>query len=231
MEDPMIAVAEQPRQELRTERTVSAAMEPIRLLVVDDHPAVRRGLRELLDEEPDFRVVDTASSAKEGLAVAEHTAVDVAVVDYQLRGRNGLWLSRKLKRLHTAPRVLIYSAYSDGLLAAAAVVAEADGLVSKGGLGSDLTEAIRCVADGRTVLPMLSWGVAELMRERLDDQEQAIYGMLVAGIPAGEIGRTLGLSPAKLQSCLSEMMAKLESLDAARTIVRRYPEPSVVDSR
>ncbi len=227
----MIAVVEQPRRELGLANASPATREPIRLLVVDDHPAVRRGLRELLDEEPDFRVVETASTAKEALAIAERTTIDVAIVDYQLRGRNGLWLSRKLKRLHTAPRVLIYSAYSDGLLAAAAVVAEADGLVSKGGLGSELTDAIRIVADGRAVLPMLPWRVAEVMRERLDDQEQAIYGMLVAGIPAPEIAQTLGLSPAYLQACLSEMVAKLESLDAARTSTRRYAEPTVVDSR
>src|SRR5690242_19256600 len=134
MEDLMIAAVDLPLRELGTEDVSLNTAGPIRLLVVDDHPAVRRGLRELLDEEPDLRVVDTASTAKEGLAIAQRTAVDVAVVDYQLRGRNGLWLSRKLKRLRTSPRVLIYSAYSDGLLTAAAVVAEADGLVSKGGL-------------------------------------------------------------------------------------------------
>ena len=82
--------------------------------------------------------------------------------------------------------MLIYSAYSDGLLAAAAVVAEADGLVSKGGLGSELTEAIRTVADGRAVLPTLPWRVAELVRQRLDDREQAIYGMLLAGITVAD---------------------------------------------
>jgi len=60
--------------------------------------------------------------------VAKREPIDVAVVDYQLAGRNGLWLSRKLKRLPLPPAVLIYSAYTDGVLAAAAVVAEADAL-------------------------------------------------------------------------------------------------------
>jgi DNA-binding NarL/FixJ family response regulator len=199
--------------------------------VVDDHPAVRRGLRELLAEQPDFQVVETSSTAKEALRTAERARVHVAVVDYQLGGRNGLWLSRKLKRLRTPPRVLIYSAYSDGLLGAAAVVAEADGLVSKGGLGSELTEAIRAVADGRAVLPPLPWRVAELVRERLDDQEQAIYGMLLAGIPAAEIARPLGLSAACLQASLSGMVAKLENLDAVQATTRRRREFSAFDCR
>ena len=75
--------------------------------------------------------------------------IDVAVVDYQLGSRNGLWLSRKLKRLPRPPRVVIYSAYCDGPLAATSVVAEADGLVSKGGIGAELCDTVRAVAHGQ----------------------------------------------------------------------------------
>ena len=113
----------------------------IRVLVVDDHPAVRIGLRKLLEAEGTFLIVDAVGSAEVAMTVAEREWIDVAVVDYHLGGRNGLWLSRKLKRLTRPPRVVIYSAYYDGLLAAAAVVAEADGLISKGSLGSELTAA------------------------------------------------------------------------------------------
>src|SRR5207248_11769676 len=70
-----------------------------RLLVVDDHPAVRAGLRELLADEPDFSVVAAVDSAEAAVEVARREPIDLAVVDYQLGGRNGLWLSRKLKRL------------------------------------------------------------------------------------------------------------------------------------
>ena len=77
---------------------------PLRVLVVDDHPAVRMGLRELLDDEPDFVVVAAVDSAEAAMALAEREPIDVAVVDYQLGGRNGLWLSRKLKRLPKPPR-------------------------------------------------------------------------------------------------------------------------------
>jgi DNA-binding NarL/FixJ family response regulator len=180
-------------------------------LVVDDHPAVRRGLLELLQEEADFVVIATVSSADEAMSVAERTTVDVVVTDYQLGGRNGLWLSRKLKRLPASPRVVIYTAYSDGLLAAAAAVAEADGVMSKGSLGSELSQAIRAVARGRLLLPMVRGRFADEIRARLDDQEQAIYGMRLAGISPAEIARTLGISAGSLESHLSEMVHRLEA--------------------
>ena len=113
-----------------------ASDSPLRVLVVDDHPAVRMGLRELFEDQPDFVVVAAVDSADAAMALAEREPIDVAVVDYQLGSRNGLWLSRKLKRLPQPPRVVIYSAYCDGPLAATSVVAEADGLVSKGGVGA-----------------------------------------------------------------------------------------------
>jgi DNA-binding NarL/FixJ family response regulator len=203
----------------------SATIERIRLLVVDDHPAVRRGLRELLADDAEFLVIATAASADQALAVAEQTGLDVVITDYQLGGRNGLWLSRKLKRLPRPPRVVIYSAYSDGLLAAAAAVAEADAVVSKGALGSELSQTIRAVARGRLLLPMVKGPPAEEIRARLDDREQAIYGMRLAGISAADIARTLGMSAGGLQSHLSEMLRKLQAPEAVAP--RRRPERSM----
>jgi DNA-binding NarL/FixJ family response regulator len=190
----------------------------VRVLVVDDHPAVRRGLFELLSDQPDFEVIGAASSAEEAMsvaerAVAEHEAIDVAVVDYQLDGRDGLWLSRKLGRLPQPPRVIIYSAYSDGWLAAAAAVAGADGLVNKGGLGSELCDAVRSVAAGRLLLPPIPFPLAELLRRRLDNEEQAIFGMSLAGIPPVEIAQTLGISRSGIESRLSQLLRKLQKMD------------------
>ena len=153
----MADVVEDGAREAADKTLVAATTGQIRLLAVDDHPAVRRGLRELLEDQPDFRVISVVSSAEEAMIVAEGEQLDVAVVDCQLGDRNGLWVSRKLKRLRRPPRVLIYSAYCDGLRAAAAVVAHADGLVSKGGLGSELCDAVRAVANGRKLLPVGGW--------------------------------------------------------------------------
>jgi DNA-binding NarL/FixJ family response regulator len=184
--------------------------ERTRVLVVDDHPAVRAGLRELLAEDAEFEVVAAVPDAEAGLEAATRDHVDVAVADYQLGTRSGLWLSRKLKRLPQPPAVLIYSAYADGLLAAAAVVAEADAIVSKGRLGADLCEAIRSVASGRRQLPLLPPRLGESVRCRLDPEQQAIFGLLLAGITPAEAAATLGLSRPRLESQLGEMLRRLE---------------------
>jgi DNA-binding NarL/FixJ family response regulator len=199
---------------MRTERPPARK----RLLVVDDHPAVRAGLRDLLGDEADFEVVAAAATAEAGIKVAESERIDVAVLDYQLQGRSGLWLSRKLKRLREPPAVVIYSAYTDGVLAAAAVVAEADAIVSKGKLGAELCEAIRDVASGRRLLPPLSPRLADSLRRRLDHQEQAIFGMLLAGIEPREVAATLGLSTGELESRLWEMLRRLEAAPSTSAV-------------
>jgi DNA-binding NarL/FixJ family response regulator len=187
---------------------------PIRVLVVDDHAAVRAGLREMLDDQPDLCVVDAVAGAEVALSVAERSDVDVAVVDYHLERRDGLWVSRKLKRLPRPPRVLIYSAYADGLLGAAAVVAEADGVVSKASFGKEVCEAIRAVHVGARLLPPVPPGLAPLLRSRLDHDEQAIFGMMLAGIEPDHIARTLGLSPDGLEGHLWRMLQKLDDVPA-----------------
>ncbi len=205
-------------------RTEPVAEPPrTRLLVVDDHPAVRAGLRELLDGERDFKVVAAVGTAGAALSVAEIESFDVAVVDYQLRDRSGLWVSRKLKRLARPPAVLIYSAYADGVLPAAAVVAQADAVISKGGTGAELGASIRAVARGQQLLPPLPEWLGEVLRRRLDHVEQAIFGMLLAGIDPGDIAKTLDLSAAGLESRLGAMLRRIESpaLDARFEGVRR----------
>jgi DNA-binding NarL/FixJ family response regulator len=187
-------------------------LAPTRLLVVDDHPAVRAGLRELLADEDDFHVVAAVATAEAGVDVAQREPIDVAVVDYQLGGRNGLWLSRKLKRLADPPAVLIYSAYTDGVLSAAAVVAEADAIVSKGRIGSDLCHEIRSAAAGGRRLPAIPPRLGESLRRRLDHEEQAIFGLLLAGFDTAEVARTLGLSPAGMESRLWELLKRLEGI-------------------
>jgi DNA-binding NarL/FixJ family response regulator len=181
-----------------------------RLLVVDDHAAVRAGIRELLHDQDDFEVADAVGSAEEALAATERGHIDLAVVDYQLGSRSGLWLSRKLKRLPHPPAVLIYSAYADGVLAAAAVVAQADGVLSKGGLGSELCAQVRRVARGdRCLAPLPIW-LGDTLRSRFGHEEQAIFGMLLAGLSLDEIGETLNLSPPGLESRLDAMLRRLE---------------------
>ena len=189
-----------------------AGLSRLRVLVVDDHPAVRLGLSQLLDDQPDLVVAEAASSAEEARSLAEGEPIDVAVVDYQLGSRSGLWLTRMLKRLEPAPRVVIYSAYCDGPLAAACVVAGADALVSKGGVGTELCHAVRAVARGYSRLPPVPPALAGAMRRRLGSEEQAIFGMLLAGIEPSDVADTLGISERKLDERRWAMLHKLEGL-------------------
>ena len=185
---------------------------PIGLLLVDDHPALRLGLRDLLDDQPDFQVLAVAAGAREALAMAAVEDIDVAIVDYQLDDRDGLWLSRKLKRLAHPPRVIVYSAHSDARLAAAAVVAQADALVSKSVVGAELWEVIRSVARGQRLLPAVPPILGEAIRHRFGHEEQAIFGLLWAGAAPAEIARTLAISAPALESHLGTMLHTLRRL-------------------
>src|SRR5437899_3152779 len=90
----------------------------VRVMVGGDHPAVRWGLEQLLGAQRDFSVNAVCISAEGVLARAEAERIDVAIVDYSLGGRNGLWLCRQLKRLPQPPRVIIFSAFANDHLAA-----------------------------------------------------------------------------------------------------------------
>src|SRR5438067_5229093 len=95
---------------------------PTQVLLVDDHPAVRHGVRRLIEAQHDRIAVTEAASASEETSELARWA-DVAVIDYHLGGRDGLWLTQQIKRGPSSPPVLLYSAFADGVLAAAAVVA------------------------------------------------------------------------------------------------------------
>jgi DNA-binding NarL/FixJ family response regulator len=181
-----------------------------KVLVVDDHPAVQLGIRRLIEDEPDFVLVAVTSTAESAMSIAERDPVDVVVADYHLRSRNGLWLCRQLKRLPDPPRVVMYSAYADGVLAAACVVAGADGLVSKGGVGADLCDAIRGVSRGQRLLPRIPQPLAGMLGDRLEPAEQAVFAMLLAGIAPEQVAHTLSISRSELDSTMSSMLRTIE---------------------
>jgi DNA-binding NarL/FixJ family response regulator len=180
----------------------------IAVLVVDDHPAVRRGVRRLLCDQPDMRVVAEAPSAARALDAAA-SGVEVAVVDYHLGDRNGLWLAERLRRLEPSPRVLVYSAFSDDALAVAAVVAGVDGLLSKSAIGDELCVAVRRIAAGDAYLPRISMTVARAMSVRVDPRLRPVFGMLVQGIATDDVRRALQLSADGLEVARAEILGAL----------------------
>jgi two-component system, NarL family, response regulator DevR len=196
----------------RPKVAIDSIAKQIRLMVVDDHPAVRLGLLQLLEGQPNFSVDAVCINAEGAIAEAQAERIDVAVVDYQLGGRNGLWVCRQLKRLPEPPRVIIFSAFANDHLAACCAVAEADAVLNKGVLGSELCDAVRSVARGRRLLPRVSQPLADMLRRRLLEGEQMLFGMLLAGIPRVEIGRTLVMSARELDSRSEAMLRKLELL-------------------
>jgi DNA-binding NarL/FixJ family response regulator len=199
------------------QRATDSTPKQTRLLVVDDHPAVRLGLVQLLEGQRDFTVQSVCVNAEAAVAHSEHERIDVAVVDYHLGGRNGLWVCRRLKRMAGQPRVIIFSAFANDHLAACCAVAGADALLNKGVLGSELCDAVRAVARGRRLLPSVSPPLVDMLRRRLDDSEQSLFGMLLVGIPRGEIGEILGMSAPELSSREGVMLRKLELLPGEAT--------------
>ncbi|HYZ81729.1 MAG TPA: response regulator transcription factor [Solirubrobacteraceae bacterium] len=191
-------------------------MTAYRVLVVDDHAAVRSGLTALLGDEPDLRPVGAASGAREALELAQRLAPDVAVVDFQLGDRDGLTLCRQLKELPTPTRVLLYSAYADGPLALAAVIAGADGVVHKSALADDLCRAIRLVAAGGAAVPAISPASQAMVAECLEADDLPILGMLVAGTEPADIAEVLGVQPDWLAARRWAMVERLRRVSSRR---------------
>jgi DNA-binding NarL/FixJ family response regulator len=194
----------------------------IRVLIVDDHPAVRLGLQALIDDQPDMNFVAEARSVSEALSVLD-APIDVAVVDYHLRdGRDGLALVAHIRQRRPAPRTLVYSAFADGALAAMAVIAGADGMLGKHELGDELCNAIRRVARGERHLPAVAPAVADAIRGRLEPVDQAIFGMLLHGVAPDTIAERLSMTPPQLATRRAEMSRSLKRCRAQRT----WPEQS-----
>jgi DNA-binding NarL/FixJ family response regulator len=194
-----------------------SASRPIHVLVVDDHPVVRAGVQRLIEDQPDMCVVADAASAEEALAGLD-LIPDVLVVDYHLGGaHNGLWLTRRLGGLRRPPSVLVYSAFADQALAAAAIVAGADGLLSKRALGQELCDVIRRLAHGRRSLPTIPRALSQAMGSGLGPRDAAVFGMLMHGDDPEEVMDRLAVHAGELASSreriLRAVAPKLGTLD------------------
>lgn len=172
---------------------------PIHVLLVDDHPAVRHGIRALIADQPDMVMIAEHSGASRDTSEVARWA-DVAVVDYHLGDRDGLWLTRQIKQRPGAPPVLIYSAFADTTLAVAAIVAGADGLLPKASLGEELTIAVRRLVHGRQYFPAIPASTAAALSVGLAPHDQAILSMLLHGVATGEIASRLEMTPGELEA-------------------------------
>ncbi len=168
------------------------------VLVVDDHPALRRGVGAMLEDEPGIGPVAAAASGSEAMDLVVGLRPRVAVLDYHLPDEDGLSLCLRLKSRSTPPRVLIYSAFADEHLMPLALIAGADWLLSKDADPEDLSRVVRELAVGKRLMAPPSPAAMESAGSRLDPEDLPILGMLAHGTEPAEIAATLGIEPAWL---------------------------------
>jgi DNA-binding NarL/FixJ family response regulator len=191
----------------------------IRVLVVDDHPAVRTGIEAVLRAEPGLVPIGSCAGVGHARHEIRRSSPSLVVVDYELQDGNGLDLCLHAAR-DGAPRTLVYSAYSERVLAPAALLAGADGLLHKAAGADELCNAIRSAARGIRLFPPITRDVLEVCATRLDPEDLPILGMLVEGTPRGDIGEVLRLSPRTLERRLEHMVQRLRPATGA---LRRLP--------
>jgi DNA-binding NarL/FixJ family response regulator len=181
----------------------------IRVCVVDDHPALRTGLWTVIRTEPGMVFEGSASGPDDALALVELVRPDVVLVDYQLPKEDGLLLCQRLKALPQPPKVLVYSAYSDSALAIPAVLAGADGMVSKAAPADELLDTIRRVARGCTLLPPMSPAVVGASAAKLDPDDVPIFSMMMDSTPLSKVAEVMGVEESELTVRLRGMLGKL----------------------
>ena len=190
----------------------------IRLLLVDDHEIVRRGLRELLETNPDLVVTQQAGSLESALAL-DLTDVDVAVLDVRLPDGSGVDLCRSLRENYPQLKCLMLTSFADNEALNASVLAGAQGYVLKNVRGDDLVNSIRRVAQGEMLLSneqierareRLRRQITEDLRlESLSNQERRILELLSEGLSNREIGEVMFLAEKTVKNYVSNLLAKL----------------------
>lgn len=178
----------------------------INVLVVDDHPAVRAGLRALIDAQDDMRAVGEASDGFTLAPAIRRLDPALILLDYQMPGTNGLELCRRIKARTPAPRVVIYSSFVAATMAIPARIAGADALVDKGVPPRELAATIRAVMQGEAIAGEVTPEAMNLAGELLAPDDLPLLGMLVNGVSAAEVAETLRLDTAHLESRIDRML-------------------------
>jgi DNA-binding NarL/FixJ family response regulator len=186
----------------------------IRLVLSDDHPVVRAGMRALLEAEPDLTVVGEASSAEEAVTLATTPGVDLVLMDLQFPGRlQGVDATRRIRSTPGAPRVLVLTNYDTDADILGAIEAGASGYLLKDAPPGELIAAIRAAAAGASALaPAVASRLDASQRspdQRLTVRESEVLALVAAGSTNREIGQALFLSEATVKSHLVHIFTKL----------------------
>jgi len=191
-------------------------MNLIRVLLADDHPVVREGLRGMLSAEPDIEVVGEAGSGGEAAALALTSRPDVILMDLRMPKGDGVDAISQLKSQGSEARIIVLTTYDTDADILRAVEAGATGYLLKDTPRADLVRAIRAAARGETVLaPVVAGRLVTRVRrqgppaESLSARETQVLALVSRGLTNGQIGRELFVSEATVKTHLTRACAKL----------------------
>ena len=186
----------------------------IRILVVDDHPALRAGLGAVLDAEPDLVYVGASAGDEESLwPTLDMIRPDLVLLDFHLPQDDGLQMSLRIKQRVLAPKVILYSAHAGRGLVLGANLAGADALVSKAAPARELLDVIRRVAAGARLLAPVDAEHLEAVAGRIRREDLPLLGLLLAGTSPKDIAETMGLElgevPTRVRRLLADVRPQL----------------------
>jgi DNA-binding NarL/FixJ family response regulator len=208
------------------------SMEPVRVLIADDHPHFRDGLRALLLSAPDIEVVGEAVDGEEAVGLAARLQPDVILMDLNMPGTGGIEATRRI--LHTSPHisVLVISMYEDDDSVFAALKAGARGYLLKGALKAEILRAIRAVTSGEAIFgPSIAKRLMQYFAglrpaapkdvfPELTEREHEILALIANHETNPEIAKRLYLSPKTVRNHVSNIFTKLQVADRAQAIIR-----------
>lgn len=183
----------------------------IRVLVVDDHPAVRAGLEGLLTGERGFECVATLAETGDLLEAVSEIRPDVVVLDYALGGDDGLTTCFRVKQQDSPPAVVLYSAYVDRVFTVPAAIAQADATVSKNAPVGQLLGAIRDVASGGLTRATLDHELIAAASARLLTDDLPIAAMLLSATPVAEIADIVDIPVTEVRRRALRIIGRLQA--------------------
>jgi DNA-binding NarL/FixJ family response regulator len=195
----------------------------ITILLVDDHPVVREGLRGMLEAEPDLTVVGEAGSGDEAVALTRVKQPDVILMDLRMPGLDGVGATRKILAESPKHRVVVLTTYETDADILRAVEAGASGYLLKDASRAELAGAIRAASRGETALAPSIAGklvnrVRNPVRQSLSAREVEVLALVAKGGTNGEIGRALHISEATVKTHLLRTFNKLGVSDRTAAV-------------
>ena len=207
-------------------------MDPLRVLIADDHPLFRNGMRALLSSVQDMEVAGVATKGEEAVALATSLQPDVILMDLQMPGINGIEATRQI--LHTSPhiRILVVTMFEDDHSVFTALRAGARGYILKDADEDEILRAIRAVGRGEAIFsPTIAQRLIDFFSApqpillpqifpELTDREREVLGLIAQGHNNNDIARRLGLSLKTVANHVSNIFSKLQVADRAQAIIR-----------